>query len=41
MSSIELADRSVRRFQWVMNFDAFQAKKKFAGVRSKQENSAG
>jgi len=32
MSAIELSLRSLSRFQWVMNFDAFQAKQKSFGV---------
>ena len=31
---------SVRRFQWVMNFEAFQANTNSSGVPSRQERTA-
>jgi hypothetical protein len=40
MSAIEFSQFSLRRFQWVTNFDAFQATQKCCGVPSRQERTA-
>ena len=40
-SSMEFSDRTLNRFQWVMNFEAFQAKRNFAGVLSRQAHKSG
>jgi hypothetical protein len=40
MSAIEFSHWSVSRFQWVMNFDAFQANRKSGGVSLRQERTA-
>ena len=40
ISSIEFAQFSLNRFQWVMNFDAFHANRKVAGVWSRHAFTA-
>jgi hypothetical protein len=40
ISSIEFAQFSLSRFQWVMNFDAFLAKRKSFGVWSRYTATA-
>src|SRR3954447_7583434 len=40
ISAIEFAQFSLSRFQWVMNFDAFHANRKVAGVCSRQAFTA-
>lgn len=40
ISSMLLADLLLSRFQWVMNLEAFQAKRKSAGVCARQAFTA-
>ncbi len=40
ISAMEFSQVSFSRFQWVMNFEAFQAKRKFFGVASRHARTA-
>src|SRR5581483_5978540 len=40
ISAIEFSHLSVSRFQWVMNFEAFQLNRKSCGVPFRQERTA-